>query len=790
MNSDQTRYQRNLNTKADKPLYGQAADSIDFRKFLILLKKSLIWFVLFIGICVLAIFLYIRYTNLQYKSTAELKLNKRNEASLFGFPTVSEESSNLNSISGEVELIRSKLFLREVVKQLPLNVKYELIGRFKNEERFKFIPFRLVLNKKPFINTSFYVEIVDEANYVLKTDLDDNAGTRAKFGQKVEYNNCSFLLEKTSTFFADQTMLITIKNEEHVLDYLEENLQVAPENLSANTIKIAFYNHNPHKVHDIVRTISEMYTEYSRAQKNRANQLKITFLDTQLAEIEAVLQNYEAYIESFTLKNKTIDPESDLAKVIDEIIKLDSMMYSFKFEKANLEELNEELQKDTVNYLIFNSIRTDKNLSNLLLAYQELSDELTLARMRYKGESQLIDETSANLTLIEDRLEQAISFRLEEIEKRIEQSVRKKKQLLTTFNTLPGKSNELNQKMRFYSIYEELYLTLMQKKTEFQIAKAGTLAEVVILTPANLPRTPIGPSSNTLYLSSVALGIILCFFFLLIRYLLYDEINGLSELEKLTSLPIVGSINRVRSSRAKKNGVLVFDKPRSQISENFRSLRTGLNFMGLNKSHQTIAVTSSVSGEGKTFVAVNLAAVLSLSKKKTIILDLDMRKPRTQYAFNIENNDEGISAILSGNANWADCVHQTQNENLHLIPSGVIPPNPAELLESDYFNQLLTDLKATYDVIILDTPPIGLVSDGLIALKKANHSLFVIRSDYSKRSFIKDLHRNVELNNIDNISLIFNAAQSTKKSYGYYQDYYDDPGSKSISTLKRMFNIS
>ena len=272
------------------------------------------------------------------------------------------------------------------------------------------------------------------------------------------------------------------------------------------------------------------------------------------------------------------------------------------------------------------------------------------------------------------------------------------------------------------------------------------------------------------------------------RYLLYDQIISLTELERITRLPIVGTINRVRSGLAKKSGVLVFDKPRSQISENFRALRTGLNFMGMNKKEQVIAVTSSVSGEGKTFIAVNLAAVLSLSNKKVIILDLDMRKPRTQYAFNIEKNDEGISAILSGNASWEACVQKTQNENLHLIPSGVIPPNPAELLESEYFEQLISSLKDSYDIIILDTPPIGLVSDGIIALKHSNQSLYIVRSDYSKRGFIRDLHRNVELNQLKNISIVFNAAKNNKGGYGYYQDYYDE-SSKSLSNLKKIFNI-
>jgi capsular exopolysaccharide synthesis family protein len=783
-----SRYQRNLNLESSPQQANDLSDAFDLSKFFILLKKSLIWFVLFITICVAAVFLYLRYTNVKYQSTAELKLNKRSEASLFGFPTVSEESSNLNSLSGEVELIRSKLFLKEVVKQLPLDVTYELIGRFKNEERYKYIPFLLSYETECVNSTSFFVEIVDQNNFRISNDPESEKWISGSFGKPVRFNGCNYLLKKTGNFFADQTMFISIKNEEQVLDYLESKLQVAPENLNANTIRIAFEDYNPYKVQDIVQTISELYTDYSREQKNKANQLKITFLNTQLSEIESVLENYESYIESFTLKNKTSNPSRDLNEVIDQIINIDSTIYSIKYQKTNLQELKNNLQQDSINKLIiFNGTFNDQ-INKLITEYRDVADRLALAEMRYKGESQVIDEAKRELNLIDDRLKQAIAYSFETLDKQLERANQRKGNLISTFNELPAKSNELNQKMRFYSIYEELYLSLMQKKTEFQIAKAGTLAEVVILTPANYPRSSIGPSPKTLYIGSVILGVILCFVFLILRYLLYDQIISLTELERITRLPIVGTINRVRSGLAKKSGVLVFDKPRSQISENFRALRTGLNFMGMNKKEQVIAVTSSVSGEGKTFIAVNLAAVLSLSNKKVIILDLDMRKPRTQYAFNIEKNDEGISAILSGNASWEACVQKTQNENLHLIPSGVIPPNPAELLESEYFEQLISSLKDSYDIIILDTPPIGLVSDGIIALKHSNQSLYIVRSDYSKRGFIRDLHRNVELNQLKNISIVFNAAKNNKGGYGYYQDYYDE-SSKSLSNLKKIFNI-
>lgn len=786
---NKTKYQRNL-SKGAPAVAQQKNDVLDIKKFLILIKKNIIWVLLFFIIALLTVFIYIRYTNVKYQSYAELKLNKRNEASVFGFNPLAEESSNLNTLSGEVELIRSKLFLKQVIKKLPLDVSYEVIGRFKNEERYTFVPFRVKYQEDCAPkHLKIFVDILDETNFRISLNPEEDQWQEGIFNQDFQFGGCIYQLQKTDDFFAGETLFFTINSEESSLDYIESNLSVAPENLNANTIKITFEDYNIYKVQSIVETISELYIEYSREQKNKANQLKIEFLNEQLSQTASVLSGYETAIEEFTVENRTVNPASDLSRLIKEIVEVDSMLFNYRFQLKELNNTLELVQDDSIQVYQINASLLPQNIYQLFNELVELNNTLLLAKMRYKSGSQIITETTQKKEILLERIQQMIDSRIAFLEQQRTSLLTRKNTLEESFSRLPAKNNELNQKMRFYSLYEELYLALMQKKTEFQIAQAGTLAEVVILTPASLPKSPIGPSSKILYMGALAFGLILSFVFVMVKYLIYDEINSLNELERLTHLPIIASISRLRKSIAKKSGVIVFERPRSQISEAFRTLRTGLGFIGINEGKNVISITSSTSGEGKTFIAVNLAAILSLSNKKTIILDLDMRKPRAQHAFNVESNDEGISSILSGGSHWRSCVHKTKNENLHFIPSGIIPPNPAELLESDLFTQLLDELKNEYDVILLDTPPIGLVSDGIIALKKSNHSLFVVRSDYSKRSFIKDLHRSIDLNGIENISLIFNAAKKENNSYGYYQDYYNDNGSKSISTLKKIFNI-
>ncbi|SMG21627.1 capsular exopolysaccharide family [Marivirga sericea] len=790
MSNQQTRYQRNLEGNNSHRPQNQETEVVDFFKLKTILKKNLPWAILLIIIAVFVAFLYVRYTNVKFQSYAELKLNKRSEASVFGFNPLSEESSNLNTLSGEVELIRSKLFLKQVINKLPLDVTYHVIGRFKDDERYRFTPFTVSYDKScAAYGEKFFVDIIDKTNFKISTNQDGEEWVSQKFGQEFIVDGCKYKLEITPHFFNTESLTFTISTPESLMSYVESNLSVAPENLNANTIKITFEDYNPYKVQEIVETVSELYTEYSKEQKNKANQLKIQFLNKQLKQTESELANYETYIEDFTIENKTINPSDDVSRLIAEMVKMDSILYGINYQLGEIENIQKQLEKDTLSFDKINYLVLPSNMQPLFEEFSELKEEYQLSKTRYKKESQVLLQRKIEINVLKDRINNYLSSKVSILKDRKVTALARKRKIESNFNQLPAKTNELNQKMRFYSLYEELYLSLMQKKTEFEIAQAGTLSEVDILTPANLPKNPIGPSTNLIYIGSFAVGFILSFIFISFRYLLYDEINSIHELERLTTIPIIAKISRLSRYVAKKSGVIVSEKPRSQISEAFRTLRTSLDFIGIKEGKKVLSISSTTSGEGKTFVSVNLAAILAMSNKKVIILDLDMRKPRAQYAFNLDQNEMGVSSILSGGIHWKECINNTKTENLHFIPSGIIPPNPAELLEGEYFDHLLKELKEEYDIILLDTPPIGLVSDGIIALKKADHSLFVVRADYSKRSFIDDLHRSLNLNKIQNISIIFNAVRKENKGYGYYQDYYNDNNSKSISTLKRLFNI-
>jgi capsular exopolysaccharide synthesis family protein len=258
-------------------------------------------------------------------------------------------------------------------------------------------------------------------------------------------------------------------------------------------------------------------------------------------------------------------------------------------------------------------------------------------------------------------------------------------------------------------------------------------------------------------------------FFVGFLYVINNKVTNISELEKLSDVPVLGVVPA--SLYSTETGLHVVDHPKSMVSEAIRTLRTNLDFFTVNNEKKVIAVSSTVSGEGKSFIAMNLGGVIALSKKRVILLDLDMRKAKNNLA--TDDNTKGISTILIRKNKWQECILKTPLDNFDFIPSGPHPPNPSELLLNGEFTGILDELKQHYDFIILDTPPVGLVTDGIMAMRRADISIYVFRANYSKKEFLQNFRRIVTINKFSNITMLLNALPSTggrSRGYGYYEE--------------------
>jgi capsular exopolysaccharide synthesis family protein len=574
----------------------------------------------------------------------------------------------------------------------------------------------------------------------------------------------------------------TINSRDVLLDYLLRNLTAEPLNYNANTIRVSFKDNNPFKAQAILNRINSIYLQYSNEQKNLANRQKIDWLSNELEQIEGKMEGFENYFENFTLQNKTSDLTADLNKTIARINRIDSQRYDLTQKISRLDDLIKGLTtgRDFIVSLSqrqFLPEQLNKNLDvlqELLLDQEKLKMSYSEITFAYRQNEKEIE------TLRNKSVAQLTDIRTEWL-KRLGELNQQKARLENDFANLPDKNTQFSKNLRFYKLNEQFYLTLMQSKSEFEIAQAGSTPDFKILSPATLPHTPISPKKTLIAGAGFVASFAFIIFFIGISYLLNNKITSLPELDRAVNVPVLGVVPTSRHTAG--SGLHIVDYPKSMVSEAIRTLRTNLDFFNIQSPNKIIAISSTVSGEGKSFIALNLGAVIALSKKKVILLDLDMRKPKTNIPFAPDDRTKGMSTVLIRKNTWQECVVRTPLETFDYIPSGPHPPNPSELLLNGEFEGVLHDLKKHYDYIILDTPPVGLVTDGIMAMKRADISIYIFRANYSKRNFVSNLQRITDINKFTNMTMLLNALPSTEKSYGY--GYYEEPGS--THWLKNIF---
>ena len=628
------------------------------------------------------------------------------------------------------------------------------------------------------MDTRIYVEIIDEFTYKAgignESSLSDSPIYR--WDEKVTWPGMSFRLYLKNTYNPKSEIrkyFFVFNSREALLKKLQSNLTVEPDKQFAKTIRIAYQDHNAAKAQKIVSSIDTVYLIYAEQKNSQENKQKIAWLNSELSKIENQLEGYENYIEKFTIENRTSDLNEDLKNVLVIMNELDSQRYSLSSKIKQLVEISRGIKTGETDFNDIGTLQLPDYLGQSLDELNELLRRKNRLELSYRESTLAIQQLDENINNTKIAILGKLSALQDQLSNQLNEVEASKAKLEQQFTSLPGKSNEFNKNKRFYELYEEFYLSLLQSKAEFEIARAGSNTDHQILSPASYPITPISPNVYLIHGIGAVAGLFIIFLFIGIVYLLNNKINSLSELEKLTSATILGSVPT--ANVVLNTAQLIVDKyPKSAVSEALRSIRTNIQFMVANKKKNIISVTSTIGGEGKTFISVNLGGIISVTKKRVILLDLDMRKPRVHLSFSDPNEEKGTSTILINKYDYKDCIRKTELEYLDYIPAGPTPPNPSELLLSEEFNKLLNKLTSDYDMVILDSPPIGLVTDGIIIMERADLSLYIIRSGYSRKDFVETLNRvNKEENLRSKIAVILNAmpkSGSSRYGYGYYHD--------------------
>lgn len=746
-------------------------EGIDFEKLAIVFKKNMVSVIILFIACNLTAYLTLRYTRDLFESESELKLDIKRDATDLGIKTVIEDQS-INIVSGEIEQIKSKLFIHQLLDSMDLGISYYSVGSVLIDEMYKRAPYQVItttINQNHY-DTPIYFDSKDGLHFELQIGEHGVTAT-GKFGERINLDGSELVITKTALYEENDPndYYFIFNSSSTLIDYLSQNIKVDPLNVNANTIRISFKDHNALKAHEIVNKIDSLYILYSNQQKNLANKQKIDWLNEELVQIEKRIENFEDYFENFTLENKSNDLTIDLKKTIGAINKIDSQRYSLNKKILELNGLIDELQAKKTIGLSYTTALPDQ-INKALEELRKINYQRDQLSLSYNENTFAYRQKEQELTTQRDALfAQLLNLKKEWLTLLAELGKRKEK-LESEFILMPDKNTQYTKNQRYYKLYEEFYLSMMQSKAEFEIAKAGSTPDFKILSPATLPTKPISPKRNIIFAIGFVAGIVLNIFFIGFLYLINNKIISIQELENGTNVPILGAIPI--SHHTTETIFHVIDNPKSVVSEAIRTLRTNLEFFSSGVASKVISISSTVSGEGKSFLAVNLGGVIALSRKKVVLVDLDMRKPKNDKYPAGSDSARGMSTILIKKNHWKECLIQTSLENFDFIPSGPHPPNPSELLANAEFIEFLDDLKKYYEFIIIDTPPVGLVTDGVMAMKNSDLSIYVFRANYSNKEFMHNLYRIVTLNKLKNVSAVLNAmpSQSANYGYGYYED--------------------
>ncbi len=753
--------------------------------FLFIARKSLIWVTLLFVIAFFAALLYLRYTPPIFESHSTLQIQTSNQAT--DLLNVSDFGENKNVLSEDVELLRSKVLFKRVLSKLPLENSYFAEGTFKANELYSNSPFSVVVKiKNPTIaNSKIYVDFLNTHQVIISYEINKTLFSKTcEVEQWIASPNFDFnihiknykQIEEQQNLVKKNSYFFTINNLDNLVEEYYPRLDVKILNANANTILITFSDFNAQKATDIVTTITNEYDGFEVERKSQSSGSIIEFINEQLDVVYEKLKASENSIREFKKEYSIGENSLRLAEKSSRHNAIEDKIIALELEESVLIKIETNINnsKNINTYSLLAMLagtNSETSISSSINALQKLLLQKEEMLYNVTPNSEATRAIDYQIEIQTKLLKESIKSIKNNIQIRKEDLKAKAEEIDNKFHELPENVIEYNRLQRLFDLNEKYYTMLIEKKTEYSISKAGFVTQNVILEKATVSGTPISPNNNFIYLTYLLSAFLLSIAYIIIRYLSHDQINSLNDISKHlnTSISILGIVPKSKQD-IPSSQLLVDKSPKSIIAESFRSIRTNLQFISNQSDSKVIAITSTISGEGKTFVAINLAGIIAFSGKKVILIDLDMRRPKIHIGFKAENT-KGMSTLLIKKDTLQDCIQGSSLENLHFITAGPIPPNPSELVISKRMDELIAELKTMYDIIMIDTPPVGLVSDGITMIQKADFPIYIFRSDYSKRNFIHNADRLYNEANIKKLSIILNGIDIERKSYGYSYGY-------------------
>lgn len=754
------------------------------------------WFIATVMVCLIGAWIYLRMATPVYNisATVLIKDDKKggNTGNMMGLEELGLSGliSSSQNIDNEIEVLRSKTLVKEVINQLNLYVSYADEDEFPSKNVYKTSP--VLVSLTPQEAEKLSDPMIVEMSLSSQGSLDVSVTIGKKEYQK-RFEKLPAVLpmdEGTLAFFESPDSLIlrkditekasystryitaTINSPMKVARWYCESLTIEPTSKTTSVAVISLKNSSLQRGQDFINQLLEMYNRNTNNDKNEIAQKTAEFIDERINIISKELGSTEANLENFKRNAGITDLTSEAQIALTGNAEYEKKRVENRTQISLIEDLRKYIRGNEYEVLPSNVGLQDAALVATIERYNEmLVERKRLLRTSTENNPAIVNlDTSIramklNVQATLDGTLQGMLITKADLDREASRFSRR-------ISDAPGQERQFVSIARQQEIKAGLYLMLLQKREENAIALAATANNAKIIDEAIADDIPVSPRRKLIYLIALVLGVGIPVGIIYLIGLTKFKLEGRADVEKLTTVPIVGDIPLTDEKNEKDGSIAVFENQNNLMSETFRNIRTNLQFM-LQNDKKVILVTSTVSGEGKSFISANLAISLSLLGKKVVIVGLDIRKPGLNRVFRLPTKEKGITLYLANpETDLMSLVQPSDiNQNLYILPGGTVPPNPTELLARDGLDKAIEILKKNFDYVILDTAPVGMVTDTLLIGRIADLSVYVCRADYTHKVEYTLINELAEEKKLPNLCTVINGVDLKRRKYGYYYGY-------------------
>lgn len=770
-------------------------DLIDFKQYIRILSKF--WYVaVFILLCAFALAYYkVRYAQPVYMVSTTMQIKDKSSYS-YGSKTFLEGSSMFQpfkNLKNEIEIIKSYNRIQSVIKELDFMWEYVIKGNIRDIELYNTAPVKIEVDSSLIVtNIPISVTIIDSQSFFLSVNIPytalydplmqkytDTYATPVNiernkyfFGQKISIGLFTFKINKTGFYndgVAGKDFYITSRDLHYLTKVYKSKINIV-ENDKSSIISISSTGPVIAKEVAFLSKISEVYVRKELEDKNMIANNTINFIDSQLRIISDSLNLTDNNIQEFRKKHKIYDISQQSEMVLDQLNDLESKQLEAELQLRYYEylknylntdkELTELVAPSTINITegILNKLVNDlialyqqKNTLKYTSSEKSPAYQTILIRIRTTKEALL--ETTDNLVSTSRSSILDLKNRIVKLEGEM--------------SSIPNKQRAMIDIERKHTINDDIYNYLLQKRAEASIARASNLPDAFTVESAREDEfIQIAPTVNKIYVTNIASGVGLIILLLIVYGKFDNKIHSKEDIVKITKVPVIGSIEYIYDHH---EGNRIIHSRVGSLTESFRSIRTNLQFILQGKSSFMIGITSCISGDGKSFCSENLARIYAMSGKKTLLIRGDLRKKFIDKEKHFPENAAGLSEHLVGMATLEKIIHKDDIESLYTILPGPTPPNASELFASAQMDEFIKKVKTQFEVIIMDSPPVGLVSDYKSVLKNMDVNLYVVRYDYTQKESLEAIRDLKNTYTAANHFIIFNGiTDKLLRKYSYY----------------------